>query len=75
LTEGPEGPAVRVRSVRLDDATPAAVRDTTNVYDLAIDFSHEPEQIVAALQALFEDAIETERWTRRQGDAGSTDAT
>lgn len=70
-----EGPAVRVRSVRLDDKTPAALRDTTAVYDLAIDFSHDPEEITAALQVLFVEAIETRRWARRQGDAGPTEGT
>lgn len=54
----------------LDDGTPAAVRDTSSIYDLAIDFSHSPEEITAALQCLFEEAIRTRRWGRRQGDAG-----
>jgi hypothetical protein len=68
-------PEVRVRSIRLDDDCPAAVRDTVNVYDLAIDFTKSPEQITAALQCLFQEAIDSERWTRRRGDAGSSSST
>jgi hypothetical protein len=61
---------VRVRSMRLDGDCPAALRDTVDVYDLAIDFTKSPEQITAALQCLFEEAIESERWTRRGRCAG-----
>lgn len=57
---------VRVRDVRLDDDCPATVRDTVNVYDLAIDFSKPPEQITAALTVLFQEAIDSERWARRK---------
>lgn len=64
-------PEVRVRSMRLDDGCPAAVRDTNQVFDLAIDFTKSPGEITAALQCLFQEAIDTERWTRRRGDAGS----
>ncbi|MEE4546749.1 hypothetical protein V2S66_32895 [Streptomyces sp. V4-01] len=64
-------PAVRVRSLRLDGDTPAALRDTATVLDLAIDFSHSPEEITEALRALFQEAIETRRWTRRQPPASS----
>lgn len=70
-----EGPAVRVRSTRLDDDTPAAVRDTLTVYDLAIDFSHDPEEITAALQTIFEEAIATRRWARRSPCTGLDTAT
>jgi hypothetical protein len=62
-------PMARVRSVRLGEGTPAAIRDTINVLDLAIDFSHSPEEITAALQCLLEEAIETRRWIRRQPPA------
>jgi hypothetical protein len=54
----------------LDDDTPAAVRDTNQIFDLAIDFTKPPEQITAALTVLFEDAIRSERWTRRKGNVG-----
>lgn len=74
MTEA-EVPEVRVRAVRLDDDTPAAVRDTTGVFDLAIDFSHSPDEITAALTALFQEAIDSHRWARRQGTAGRTPAT
>lgn len=62
-------PVVRVRSVRLDDETPAAIRDTASVLDLAIDFSHSPDDITAALKCLLDEAIKTRRWTRRQPPA------
>lgn len=61
--------------MRLDDDCPAAVRDTANVYDLAIDFTKSPEQIAAALECLFQEGIDTERWTRRRGDDGSGSST
>jgi hypothetical protein len=64
-------PAVRVRSELFDDGTPAVVRDTLNTFDLAIDFTKPPEQITAALTALFQEAIDSKRWTRRGGNAGS----
>lgn len=51
--------------MRLDDDCPAALRDTTQVFDLAIDFTKSPEQITGALTALFQEGIDTERWTRR----------
>ncbi|MEW2518157.1 DUF6907 domain-containing protein [Actinacidiphila alni] len=66
----PAKTTVQVRSMRLDDAVPVALRDTTKKFDLAIDFSHPPTNIAAALQVLFEEAIETQRWTRRQPTAG-----
>jgi len=66
---------VRVRSVVLDDDTAAAVRDTTKVYDLAIDFTKSPDEITAALEVLFRDAIDSGRWARRKGDAGPQRAT
>lgn len=55
--------------MRLDNDEPAALRDTTNVFDLAIDFSKPEEQIVAAVQCLLQEAA-NERWTRRKGAAG-----
>lgn len=60
-----EVPEVRVRAVQLDDDVPVALRDSRAVYDLAIDFSKPPAQIVAALQALFRECIDTGRWQRR----------
>ncbi|WP_141726191.1 hypothetical protein [Actinacidiphila rubida] len=66
---------VRVRAIRLDDETPAAVRDTTRLVDLAIDFSHPPGEITAALTALFQEAIDSKRWARREPPAGPTAAT
>jgi hypothetical protein len=70
-----EVPEVRVRDMRLDGDCPAAVRDTAHVFDLAIDFSHSPQEITAALTALFQEAIDSHRWARRQGTAGRPSAT
>lgn len=61
--------------MRLDDDCPAAVRDTSQVFDLAIDFTKSPHEITAALQCLFQEAIDTERWTRREGNAGTNGTT
>lgn len=66
---------VRVRSTRLDKETGVAVRDTNRVYDLAIDFSKPPEMIVAGLQAVFQDGVDSGRWARRHGDTGPRSAT
>lgn len=57
---------VRVRDVRLDKGKPVAVRDTTRVYDLAIDFRQDPADIVAGLRALLQDGIDTGRWSRNR---------
>lgn len=48
-----------------------AVRDTVNVYDLAIDFTAPPGEITAALEAIFQEGIDSGRWARRRkGNAG-----
>lgn len=62
MTEVPE---VRVRDAQLDDDVPVALRDNTKLFDLAIDFSKPPAQIVAALQELFTESVGTGRWQRR----------
>jgi hypothetical protein len=59
---------VRVRSIRLSNGEPAALRDTPGTFDLAIDFSQPEEDVVAAIQCLLQEAAD-ERWTRRT-DAG-----
>lgn len=60
--------------MRLDNDGPAALRDTTRVFDLAIDFSQPEEDIAAAVQSLLSEALNT-RWTRRQGGTGSNSST
>jgi hypothetical protein len=66
---------VRVRSTRLDDETAVALRDTTTVYDLAIDFSKPPEVITAGLEALIQEGIDSGRWARRKGNTEPDSAT
>ncbi|WNI15536.1 hypothetical protein [Actinacidiphila sp. ITFR-21] len=61
---------VRVRAVHLDEGCPVVLRDTVNVYDLAIDFTASPEDITAALAAVWQEAVDSGRWTRRKGNAG-----
>lgn len=61
---------VRVRDARLDQGTPVALRDTTQVYDLAIDFQQDPADIVAGLRALFQDGVDSGRWGRRRPPYG-----
>lgn len=41
-----------------------AVRDGLHQYDLAIDFSWPPEAIVAGLQRVFTDGVDSGRWSR-----------
>jgi hypothetical protein len=64
---------VRVRDVRLDQGRPVAVRDTLSVYDLAIDFEQDPADIVAGLRELFQDGVDTGRWTRNRPPYGNDD--
>ncbi|MEV1063437.1 hypothetical protein [Streptomyces sp. NPDC050263] len=59
-----EPPKVFVHAVDLQGETPVAVRDGLRQYDLAIDFSWPPEAIVASLQQLFTDGVESGRWSR-----------
>lgn len=61
--------------MRLDEGRPAAVRDTENVFDLAIDFTAQPHEITAALTALFQEAVDSKRWARRRGDARPNSST
>ncbi|MEV7897283.1 hypothetical protein [Streptomyces cyaneofuscatus] len=42
-----------------------ALRDSRTNYDLAIDFSYPPEQIAAALTEVFQEAVDSRRWSRR----------
>ncbi len=70
-----EAPQVTVYAADLGGRAPAALRDSRNEYRLAIDFSRPPEEITASLTLLFQESIDTRRWTRRQesddeGEAG-----
>ncbi|MEV7394896.1 hypothetical protein [Streptomyces sp. NPDC091215] len=57
-------PRVRVHAKDLKGETPVAVRDARDRYDLAIDFSFPPEKIVAGLQQVFQDGVDSGRWSR-----------
>jgi len=67
-------PQVHVHAVDLQGETPVAVSDGLQHYDLAIDFSWPPEAIVAGLQRVFTEGVESGRWsradTRDHGGAG-----
>jgi hypothetical protein len=57
---------VRVRATRLDDGAPVVVRDTMDIYDLQIDFDQPAEDIVGALRAVFQEAVDSKRWQRHR---------
>lgn len=40
------------------------MRDSLSRYDLAIDFSWPPEAIVAGLQSVLRDGVDSGRWSR-----------
>ncbi|WP_327333672.1 hypothetical protein [Streptomyces anulatus] len=58
-------PNVRVTSENLHGEAPVALRDSRSNYELAIDFSYPPEQIAAALTDVFQEAVDSHRWSRR----------
>lgn len=53
-----------VHAKDLDGETPVAVSDGRERYDLAIDFSWPAEDIVAGLQEVFRDGVDSGRWSR-----------
>ncbi|MFD3929730.1 hypothetical protein [Streptomyces sp. NPDC058614] len=57
-------PRVHVHATDLNGESPVALRDGLTHLDLAIDFSWPPEQIVAGLQEVFTDGVESGRWSR-----------
>lgn len=59
-----EPPKVHVQAADLKGETPVAVRDSLSSYELAIDFSWPPEAIVASLQQVFRDGVDSGRWSR-----------
>ncbi|MGQ5576029.1 hypothetical protein [Streptomyces sp. ECR3.8] len=62
-----EAPLVTVYAADLGGKAPAALRDSRKEFRLAIDFSRPPEEIAASLTQLFQESVDTRRWTRRQG--------
>lgn len=57
-------PTVRVHAKDLKGETPVAVRDSLSRYDLVIDFSWPAEDIVAGLQQVFQEGVDSGRWSR-----------
>lgn len=60
---------MHVHAKDLRGETPVAVRDGTQHYDLAIDFSWPAEDIVAGLQELLQDGVDSGRWSRSDHSA------
>ncbi|MFD3741633.1 hypothetical protein, partial [Streptomyces sp. NPDC058629] len=56
---------MRVTSEDLHGQAPVALRDSLSSYSLAIDFSWPPEKIAAALTEVFQEAVDSHRWSRR----------
>lgn len=59
-------PRVHVHAKDLKGETPVALRDGAERYDLAIDFSWPAEDIVAGLQEIFQDGVDSGRWSRAE---------
>ena len=55
---------VRVRSVSLDEGAPVALRDSRTEFHLMIDFSAKPEDVAAALEAILQECVDSDRWRR-----------
>lgn len=60
-----EVPRVHVEVVDLHGEAPVAVRDSLQSLTFGIDFNRTPEEIVASLQGIFQDAVDSGRWHRR----------
>jgi hypothetical protein len=60
-------PQVTVYAADLGGRAPAALKDSRSEFVLAIDFSQPPERITASLTELFQESVDTRRWTRRDG--------
>ncbi|MDX3074576.1 hypothetical protein [Streptomyces sp. MI02-7b] len=65
-----EGPRITVRAETLDEGAPVAIVDTISYCELTIDFDQPPAVIASALQALFQEAVDTDRWSRRNTKPG-----
>ncbi|MDX3197856.1 hypothetical protein [Streptomyces scabiei] len=57
-------PEVYVHEADLKGEAPVAIRDGLDRCELAIDFTWPPDAIVAGLQCLFREAVDSNRWTR-----------
>ncbi|MEV6076853.1 hypothetical protein AB0L80_17340 [Streptomyces sp. NPDC052069] len=65
---------MRVTNEDLRGEAPVALRDSRTNYELAIDFSYPPEQIAAALTDVFQEAVNSRRWSRHaNGEHGQAD--
>lgn len=60
-----EVPYVQVRVAHLDGEAAVANYDSCHRYELGIDFSRTPDEIVDALTGLFQEAVDSGRWNRR----------
>ncbi|MFH8792268.1 hypothetical protein [Streptomyces sp. NPDC017941] len=68
-----EVPQVIVYAADLGGA-PAAMRDSSKEFCLAIDFSRPPEEITASLTLLFQRNIDSRRWSRQKiGKSGEAE--
>lgn len=56
---------MRVRAVDLNGECPLALYDSRDRFELAIDFNRPPDEIASALEDLFQEAVDTGRWSRR----------
>lgn len=59
-----EVPRVQVRAVDLAGEAAVANYDSAHRYELGIDFSRPPDEIADALTDLFQEAVDTGRWSR-----------
>lgn len=66
LSEVPHAPRVYVEAIDLNGEAPIAVYDSLDTFQLGIDFSRPPEEIIAALTMTFQDAITSRRWQRNR---------
>lgn len=64
-----EVPRILVRAVDLHGECPLAVYDGRRKFELGIDFSRPPDEIVVALTDLFQEAVDSHRWERRGSGA------
>lgn len=67
-------PRVHVHAQDLKGETPVALRDGAERYDLAIDFSWPAEDIVAGLQEIFQDGVDSGRWSRAEHSEAPTES-
>lgn len=60
-----EGPRVHVSVENLHGEAPVALQDSLSAFRLAIDFTWPPERIVEALTDVFQESIDSRRWSRQ----------